>query len=317
MVETGKDLVKAKDLLVQGKLIAIPTETVYGLAGNALDTQVISRIFMVKNRPFFDPMILHTYNIQAIEDCITEWPDLYTMLMEHFMPGPLTLLCRKTVKVPDLLTAGSGKVAIRIPNHPLTLALLENLPFPLAAPSANPFGYISPTRPEHVALQLGNDIPYILDGGPCTVGVESTIIDFQEEQIKVLRKGGVSIEALEALCGSVIVFEQSTSNPSAPGMLHSHYAPGTPLVIAPPHTLLDHNTPDKIGYLAFRKSSSELPLKNQKILSESGNLDEAARNLFSYLRELDEAGLDIICAEWVPEYGLGRAINDKLRRASN
>lgn len=312
----GTDIKKAASLLQEGELVAIPTETVYGLAGNATDSRVVSMIFQVKNRPFFDPMIMHAQSIEAALPYIGDFPDVYKKLADIWMPGPLTLLCKKSPLVPDILTAGSDKVAVRIPNHPLTLQLLKNLPFPLAAPSANPFGYISPTTPGHVADQLGDKIPYILDGGPCAVGVESTILDYRNGSLIVLRKGGVSIEELEVLCGKVEVMDETENNPAAPGMLKSHYSPATPLRITPPYMLLNEYSPERIGYLGFQKRVESVPANNQFILSESGDLREAARNLFTCMRKLDNAGVDVIAVELVPDHGLGKAINDKLRRAS-
>ena len=215
--------------------------------------------------------------------------------------------------VPDLITAGSPKVAIRIPEHPLSLELLSRLEYPLAAPSANPFGYISPTEPAHVEKQLGLQIDYILDGGKCEVGLESTIVEWRDDELWVLRKGAIAIEDLGQ---DVRVAIHSTSNPKAPGMLKSHYAPRIPVMISPGVDDLNDYNLERVGALRFDKVKNTIPLQNQLILSKEGSLDEAARNLFSYLRALDEMDIDLIIVDLVPDEGIGRAINDKLKRAA-
>ncbi len=312
----GKDIKSAIKYLEAGDLVAIPTETVYGLAANALNENAVTKIFKVKNRPTFDPLIVHTDNIEKIQNFVTEISPEATLLAQHFWAGALTLLLPKKTIIPDLVTSGSPLVAIRIPNHPLTLALLKNLAFPLAAPSANPFGYISPTTAQHVAMQLGDKIPYILDGGECALGLESTIVGFENGIPTIYRKGGISVEAIEKIIGKVQVKTFSTSNPQAPGMLKSHYAPGIPLILGEIEKLIPKFENNKIGILSFQKYFSQIP-KNQQInLSPSGNLEEAAKNLFAAMRQLDQMNLDIILTELLPEKELGRAINDRLRRAA-
>lgn len=312
----GKEVEQAIECLKQGKLVAIPTETVYGLAGNALEERVVSDIFEIKNRPSFDPLIVHTHSLAEMERYVLEIPETARQLAAHFMPGPLTLLLKKHPRIPDLVTAGSPWVALRIPAHPMALQVLQALPFPLAAPSANPFGYISPTSAQHVAAQLGEKIPYILDGGTCGVGLESTIISFAEATAKVLRKGGISVEAIEAIIGNVEVQAQSSSNPQAPGMLKSHYAPKIPFYLGNLEALYQQYKGKKVGVLAFQHLLAAAPEAEQLVLSPAGDLAEAARGLFAAMRQLDGLPLDIIIAEPVPEYGLGRAINDRLRRAA-
>lgn len=312
----GADIQKAARLLRSEALVAVPTETVYGLAGNALSEKAVAEIFRVKNRPVFDPLIVHTDHFQKAKQFLKEVPGWAIELAAHFMPGPLTLLLPKNDRIPDLVTAGSELVAIRVPNHPLTLQLLALLEFPLAAPSANPFGYISPTTAQHVADQLGEKIPYILDGGPCRVGVESTIVGFIDEKITVFRKGGVAIEDLEKVVGTVSVQAHSSSNPLAPGMLKSHYAPRTPVVVGNLEKLMKQHAAQSFGVISFSAFFDELPVGRQVVLSPSGDFAEAARNLFSGMRYLDGLGLDVILAELLPEKDLGRAINDRLRRAA-
>lgn len=315
MAITGKDIKQAIEVLKAGDVIGLPTETVYGLAGNAYNTEAITKIFTVKNRPTFDPLIVHTSSIERVHEFVKEIPEQAQLLAKHFMPGPLTLLLPKKEVISDLVTSGLETVAVRIPNHPLALELLQNLDFPLAAPSANPFGYISPTSAQHVDNQLGDKIKYILDGGECKVGIESSIIGFFDGEIVVLRKGGLAIEEIEAIVGKVRIEEHSSSNPKAPGMLKSHYAPRTRLLVIGDWLFVEEDT-RKIGYLGFDKFHLSIPLENQLLLSPTGNLSEAAKNLFAYMRLLDTRGFDKIYTELLPEKGLGRAINDRIKRAT-
>lgn len=312
----GTDITKAVQLLKKGELVAIPTETVYGLAANALDESAVVKIFEVKNRPFFDPLIIHLPRFEEVKRYTRNIPEPAYRLARQFMPGPLTLLLERNERIPDLVTAGSPLVAVRLPRHPLTQALLRQIDFPLAAPSANPFGYISPTTAQHVERQLGASIPYILDGGPCEVGLESTIVGFEGEKVKVYRKGGIAVEDIEKEVGEVLMQTHSTSNPNAPGRLESHYAPRTPIVIGDIPGLADHFSGKKIGLISFQKSYSEVKAAERIVLSRTGDFKEAARRLFSGMRWLDEQQLDLILAEWAPEEHLGRAINDRLSRAA-
>ncbi len=315
MAIIGKDIEKAIEVLKAGEVIGLPTETVYGLAGNAYNSESITKIFTVKNRPTFDPLIVHTSSIERVREFVKEIPEQAQLLAKHFMPGPLTLLLPKKEVISDLVTSGLETVAVRIPSHPLALDLLQKLDFPLAAPSANPFGYISPTSAQHVDNQLGDKIKYILDGGECKVGIESSIIGFFDDEIVVLRKGGLAIEEIEAVVGKVRIEEHSTSNPKAPGMLKSHYAPRTRLLVIN-DSLLFEEYKSKIGYLGFDKFNANIPIENQLLLSPSGDLSESAKNLFAYMRMLDARGFDKIYTELLPEKGLGRAINDRIKRAT-
>ncbi|MBK7871743.1 MAG: threonylcarbamoyl-AMP synthase [Saprospiraceae bacterium] len=312
----GKDIDQAIILLNKGSLVAIPTETVYGLAGNAFDEAAVAEIFAVKNRPSFDPLIVHTSDWERLSQLASNIPDAAHILAEAFMPGPLTLLLPKQNTISDLVTAGSPLVALRIPRHPMTLKLLQQLDFPLAAPSANPFGYISPTTAQHVEQQLGNKIPYILDGGPCEVGLESTIVGFENDKTIIYRKGGISVESIENLIGTVEVKAHSTSHPQAPGMLKSHYAPRVPLILGNIEALLEIHKGKKIGIISFQKTFLTKSPHYPIILSPTGNFTEAARNLFAGMHYLDSLDLDMIIAELLPEENLGRAINDRLRRAA-
>ena len=311
MAETGVDIAKAVELLTHDELVAIPTETVYGLAGNALSRTAVTKIFSVKNRPQFDPLIVHVPNLDKANDYVAEIPEQAKKLADKFWPGPLTLLLKKKSIIPDLVTAGLDTVGIRCPDHSLTRQLLQALPFPLAAPSANPFGYVSPTKPEHVNEQLGTKIPYILDGGPCPIGIESTIVGFEDNVPVVYRMGGLSLEAIEETIGRVKLMTHSTSNPKAPGQLKSHYAPGKKVILGSIEELLSEH-PDA-GVLSFSK---DYHIKNQIILSPSGKPEEAAQHLFESLRAFDKMNVSVILTELVPDQGLGRAINDRLRRAA-
>lgn len=313
----GQDLDTAIRILKEEELVAIPTETVYGLAGNALSTKAVARIFSVKNRPGFDPLIIHIPSLEVLDKWTYRPSAELHLLAERFMPGPLTLLLPRREMIPDLVTSGSSLVAVRIPAHPMSQALLSALDFPLAAPSANPFGYISPTTATHVADQLGDKIPYILDGGPCAVGLESTIIGLEDGIVTVFRKGGLAVESIEALVGPVQVKAHSSSNPQAPGMLKSHYAPRVPLVFGSLEELTARHAGQRLGILAFQEVSEQLAGPDTLVLSPSGNLLEAAQRLFAAMRALDQRDIELIVAEPLPETGLGRAINDRLRRASS
>jgi len=317
MAEIGKDISRAASLLKHGKLVAIPTETVYGLAGNALDGDAVTKIFAVKNRPYFDPLIVHVQSADSIKEYAEKIPDKAIELMKRFWPGPLTVLLPKKNIVPDLVTAGLDRVGLRCPDHPMTLELLRSLSFPLAAPSANPFGYVSPTSPQHVNDQLGNEIEYILDGGECKVGIESTIVGFEDSVPVIYRLGGLRVEDIESVTGHVQVNTTSVSNPQAPGQLQSHYAPRKQVLIGDIHQLISENKSKSVGVLSFKKLSFSTGVKKEIVLSPSGNLNEASQKLFSALRELDKSDVDIILTELVPDIGLGRAINDRLRRAAS
>jgi L-threonylcarbamoyladenylate synthase len=315
MAIIGKDLAYAKELLLRGELVAIPTETVYGLAGNALDSQAVIKIFTVKNRPQFDPLIVHVANPAQAETLVETIPSVAKELMTRYWPGPLTFLLQKKQVIPDLVTAGLDTVGIRCPDHPLTHALLSSLDFPLAAPSANPFGYVSPTTPDHVNAQLGNQVKYILDGGPCRVGLESTIIGFDNEPT-IYRLGGLGVEEIEKVIGPVKIDLNTSSNPKAPGQLRSHYAPRKKLIITNLNPISSSYATASVGVLAFKQYATGVNQNHQVVLSPDGNLEEAAKNLFSALRKLDTLDIELILAEPVPDYGLGKAINDRLRRAA-
>lgn len=317
MAQISQDISKAVALLKQGELVAIPTETVYGLAANALDPEAIAKIFETKNRPAFDPLIVHALNKAQAEELIADWGPHFDKLYQRFSPGPISYVLPKTSKVPDLVTAGHSTVALRFPEHQIARQLLENLEFPLAAPSANLFGKVSPVQAHHVDEQLGNRIKLILDGGKSQVGLESTIIDLSQELPVVLRLGGLSLEEIEDCLGTKVKHtKSSSSNPKAPGMLSAHYSPGIPVLFGN----LNHNLAkvdrSRTGIISFCKKVAGVPETQQRVLSPKCDLKEAASKLFEALRSFNKSEVDVILAAEFPAEGLGRAINDRLKRAS-
>lgn len=313
MAEIGTDLVKAKQLLNEGKLVAIPTETVYGLAGNAFNPDAVASIFSVKNRPSFDPLIVHVASYGQALTLTKNIPEIAESLAAKFWPGPLTLLLERKKSIPDLVTSGLDTVGIRLPNQPLTRKLISTLDFPLVAPSANPFGYISPTTPQHVNDQLGDKIDYIIDGGECNVGIESTIVGFENNEVTIHRLGGIGIDDIEKIAGKVKVQIHSSSNPKSPGMLENHYSPTKPIMLGDIKELIDQCGNKKIGVLSYNNNYNQ---KIERVLAPDNELKTAAKNLFAYLRWLDQQDVDIILTELAPKQGLGLAINDRLKRAS-
>ena len=312
----SKDIQKAVTLLSDEQLVAIPTETVYGLAGNIFSEKAIKSIFSTKKRPFFNPLIVHIPSIASLSDIVTHVPEKAKLLAAAFWPGSLTLVLKKSNKIPDLITAGKDTVAVRVPNHPVTLELLKQLPFPLAAPSANPFGSISPTKPTHVENYFKNDIQMVLDGGSCANGIESTIIGFENDEPIIYRLGALPVEDIEAIIGTVLVKNKKEESPDAPGMLARHYAPQTStLLVADVAAEVKKHSEKKIGVLVFKSSLNDENI-TEIILSREGSLQEAAARLYDAMHELDTKNLDIIIAERFVEFGLGKSINDRLQRAT-
>lgn len=314
---TGTEVERAARLLREGRLVAFATETVYGLGANALDPRAVARVFEVKGRPHFDPLIVHLADASWLARVASEVPDRARELAHRFWPGPLTLVLPKTEAVPDLVTAGLPTVAVRVPDHPLACELLRRAAIPVAAPSANLFGRLSPTSAEHVAEQLADRIDYILDGGRCRVGVESTVLSLAGDTPVLLRPGGLPLEDIEAVIGPV-AHPDPSQHPSAaaqpsPGMLPRHYAPRTPVQIS---RAADFQSADRrVGLLTLApgKFTGFIAVE---ALSPTGDLTEAAANFFAAMRRLDAQALDLILAEPFPELGLGRALNDRLRRAA-
>jgi L-threonylcarbamoyladenylate synthase len=307
---------QAAEILRRGGLVAFPTETVYGLGANALSADACAKVFAVKRRPRFDPLIVHVAGESEL-GAVCDFRDARAQrLADAFWPGPLTLIVPRTPAIPDVVTAGLPTVAVRVPAHPVARALLAEARIPIAAPSANPFGYISPTLASHVERQIGAEIELVLDGGACTVGVESTIVDMTGERPVLLRPGAIEAERIEALVGE-LVRAARTDLPRAPGQLDSHYAPRTRLVLVDGGSN-DAVIPGRTGLLAFGEPEPESRARYAavEVLSPRGDLREAAVNLFACMHRLDDAGLELIHAERVPAEGLGVAILDRLGRAA-
>lgn len=314
-----KDIHQALTALNNNQVIGMPTETVYGLAANAFNEKAVERVFSLKQRPLYNPLIVHIHSSGYLKKIARDIPKAAEKLAERFWPGALTLILKKQNTIPDIVTSGKDTLAVRVPNHPLCLKLLKELDFPLAAPSANPFGSISPTSAEHVEEYFGDSIPLVLDGGPCIKGIESTIVGFDGEQAVIYRLGSISKEAIEKVLGPVKLSNQLSENqsPNAPGMLAKHYAPRTPTLLCSSILEAKAKYKDrKLGFLLFQQNIEGEDESRQEILSKSGNLEEAARNLYAAMHRLDKLGLSLILAEQLPSEGLGEAINDKLRRAS-
>lgn len=319
---------QAAEIIRSGGVVAFPTETVYGLGADAFNPQSVVLIYEIKNRPRFDPIIVHIADLADIEKLCVNIDTRAKKLIKRFFPGPLTLVLLKSNLVPDIVTAGLPTVAVRMPAHPIALELIKEAGTPIAAPSANLFGRLSPTTAEHVYNQLGDKIELILDGGPCPVGIESTVLSLATEEPVLLRPGGIPIEEIETELNLPVKIETANpadSKPKSPGQLSHHYMPKTPILL-----LKDSNDKSleiekmknkKCGLLAFRKPDNIAELEEYyqaiEILSPDGNLKEAAVNFFACLHRLDSARLDIIYAEPVPEIGLGRAIMDRLRKAAS
>lgn len=311
----GTDVSKAADLLTKGELVAIPTETVYGLAANALDTESVAKIYAAKQRPSFNPLILHIANTTEVAKYVTHFPVLAQILAEAFWPGSLSILLPKNDKVPDLVTAGLPNVVLRVPNHPLTLQLLNKLPFPLAAPSANISNTVSPTTAARVLQSLGDKINYILDGGNCKIGVESTIVSVEDNKVTILRQGGISKEQMEEVLGEEVHLK-ADETVTAPGQLKKHYATHKPLFLVDDmaDALKRHQT-ECVSVLLFEgieTTDNYIPY----LLSNDYNLSEIANNLFEMMHQADEDESEFILVARCSDHGIGRAINDRLTRAS-
>lgn len=314
------DLREAAVILRNGGTVAFPTETVYGLGASALDPHAVARIFEIKQRPRFDPLIVHVSSVAQGRQVARAWPDAARALTRRFWPGPLTLVLPKAEAVPDIVTAGLSTVALRMPAHPLALALIAEAGVPIAAPSANRFGSLSPTTSEHVRMQLGEAVDLVLDGGPCRVGIESTVVALSGGPL-LLRAGGTPVEEIEDVIGPVQRPGTDPERPASPGQSARHYASRTPLILCEDwlerEELRDRGDSTRSGLLTLRPPRTEGPFEAVEVLSASGDLPEAAANLFAALYRLDALGLDRIVAVKVPDVGLGLAINDRLRRAAH
>ncbi|MBL8073074.1 MAG: threonylcarbamoyl-AMP synthase [Nitrospira sp.] len=301
-----------------GGLVAFPTETVYGLGCDALNPDAASKVFEAKQRPQFDPLIVHIADPIQLDKVVRALTATARQLIDQFWPGPLTLVLPKQSTIPDLVTAGLDTVAVRMPSHPVAQALIREAGTPIAAPSANLFGYVSPTTAQHVADGLGGRIDLILDGGPCTVGVESTIVSLIGSQAELLRPGSITREQLTAVIGPLSRSSSVVEQPTAPGQLARHYATQTPVTILASGTARPiPQTNERVGLLVFSQASAtDERFTAIEVLTATGDLREAARHLFAALRRLDAQGLDRIFVEPCQEKGLGMAIMDRLRRCA-
>ncbi len=318
-------IAEAAARLDAGEAVAFPTETVYGLGANALDPVAVARVFEIKERPAFDPLIVHVAKPGALAELVVDEDAAdprVAALQAAYWPGPLTLVLRKRPVVPGIVTAGLDTVAVRMPDHPVALALISAARVPIAAPSANRFGRVSPTRAEHVARQLGGRVGLILDGGSCRVGVESTVLLLAEGRAVLLRPGGLALEAIEAVIGPVEVPPDDAARLLSPGRAGAHYAPHTPVALASAHEPVRAARGERLGLLAAddrgRATAVRLggPFAAVEVLAPNGDPIVAAATLFDALHRLDDAGVDRIVAQPVAETGLGRAVMDRLRRAA-
>ena len=312
---TSQNIAKGASVIKGGGLVAFPTETVYGLGADGLNPIAVAKIFEAKRRPAFNPLILHVSGIEQLYQICVLNNKKIKKLIQNYWPGPLTLVLPKKEIVPEIVTSGHPTVAVRMPDHKVALELITSAETPIAAPSANTFGFLSPTSAEHVVKQLGDRVDVILDGGKCRVGVESTIVQAVGDEIFLLRPGGLPTEEIEKLTGKIKLKKHDFLNPNSPGQLPYHYAPKIPMKFIN-RGLLKKLEDKKVGALLFKENIYGYKFYREKILSPAGDIREAAANLFSYLHELESEDLDLIIVEAIEEEGLGRAIMDRLKKAS-
>ena len=321
------DIQHAAHLLSQGKLVAFPTETVYGLGADARNEQAIAKIYTAKGRPSNNPLIVHVATIDELRrysDIASSWNpaivDEWVTKLTPLWPGPLSVILPRGKEIASNVCAGGPTVALRIPRHPLALELLEAFKGPIAAPSANPSMYVSPTTAQHVRDSLGDKVDFILDGGPCEVGLESTVLSLLTSTPRVLRPGAITIDTLRHTLGCPVEGplssgETLSSELLSPGLLEKHYSPRTKVRLRT-SLIKGEVLPEKTGALIFSDWKPEFTPSVSKVLSNCGDLEEVAARLFGSLRELDEAGLDLIVVDTCEPLGLGEAIMDRLIRAS-
>ena len=306
---------EAARLLKAGEVVAIPTETVYGLAGNAFEPKALAKIFAAKERPTFDPLIVHIADIAQLTDIAKDIPDSAYKLAEAYWPGPMTIILPKKDCIPDLCTSALPSVAVRFPSHPIAQAIIKESGLPLAAPSANLFKHVSPTTAEHVAAQLADRIAGIVDGGPCSVGVESSIISLTGEKPTVLRPGAITPEMFAKVLGDVAI-KESTSKPGqpmlAPGQCDTHYRPQVPLYYG--EIPVGYTLPEHTVRIAFGTQAGPIPATVN--LSATGDMVEATSKLYAFMHDLDKTEYDLILVDPIPNTGVGMALNDRLKRAS-
>jgi L-threonylcarbamoyladenylate synthase len=318
---TDQNIERAVQCLSEGGLVGLPTETVYGLAADATNGKAVARIFEAKGRPSFNPLIVHVYDLAAAQT-ICEFGEKALPVASKFWPGPLTLILKRKSDtiVSELCSAGLETIAIRVPAHPVAQRVLKSCGFPLAAPSANKSGHLSPTTAEHVFNSLGAEVDFIIAAGTCEVGLESTVLDLSEGETRILRPGAVLAEDIERVLEKKVPYDLGHKDaPSSPGQLLRHYAPGIPLRmnavdLEPGEALLAFGS-DKFMGIRGGGAAKDLPDSAKRNLSESSDLYEAASNLFKMLHELDCREHKVIAVMSIPSQGLGIAINDRLKRA--
>lgn len=312
-----KEIELAAEHLLNDDLVVIPTETVYGLAANFNSEKAINKLFELKQRPKSNPLIVHVSNRNQVNNLVIFFPEKAQLLAKKFWPGPLTLVLEKNKNVLDIVTANQETVAVRMPNHPLTLSLIEKTGIPIVAPSANPFTKISPTKVKHVIDDYPSNCPLILDGGDCTHGMESTILGFENEEVILYRLGALSISKIEAVVGKISLKDKHNKKVLTPGMHKKHYSPKTPLLVTNhiEKELFRHGN-KQIGLLTFKLTAQMSKVKKHIVLSEDGSYELAMKNFYNALHELDKCELDIIVAEQFPDENLGKVINDRLDRAA-
>lgn len=318
-MERGTDLARAAAVLEGGGLIAFPTETVYGLGADAARDSAVAKIFAAKGRPRAHPLIVHVADADQLDGWAREIPDVARQLAAAAWPGPLTMILRRGPRVADATTGGADTVGLRVPAHPMALALLRQFGGGVAAPSANRFGRVSPTTAEHVVADLGDAVDYVLDGGPCAVGVESTIVDLSRGRPVLLRPGGLARAAIEAITGPLASADREA--PAAPGTLASHYAPRAALIAVEiddvPAAIASAPRGAKVGVLAPSSAFARWPAMRATAFALPDDVDGMARGLYAALRALDDADMEFVVAALPPAAGLGEAVGDRLRRAAS
>ncbi|MGW1988385.1 L-threonylcarbamoyladenylate synthase [Streptomyces collinus] len=319
MTARTRDIEKAAEVLRAGGLVALPTETVYGLGANAEDPAAVARIFEVKGRPPSHPLIVHIGGAEQLDDWVQDVPGTARVLAEHFWPGPLTLVLRRNPRVPLEATGGLETVAVRVPDHPVALALLSAVGGGVTAPSANRFGSVSPTTADHVRAELGDAVDFVLDGGPCDVGVESTIVDVSGNAPSILRPGGVTREDLEAVLGCPLAVP-SASRVRVPGQHPSHYAPRARVVLVEPEKVVaEAESAQELGHrvgVLLPSAFARTPVRAHAVVAVPDSLAAYARGLYGFLREFDRQKCDLIVASLPVKEELGLAIANRLRRAA-
>lgn len=312
------DIQKAALLLKEGKLVAIPTETVYGLAANMWNEEAIQKVFTTKNRPLTNPLIVHIGSISQLETLVEQVPNEIYALIKHFWPGPLTVLLPKKDSISNTITAGSSLVAVRMPNHPVALKLLQETGFPLVAPSANPANKVSPTSAKHVEKYFKTSIDMILDGGNCEKGIESTIVSWNGEKIVIHREGSLSREAIHEALGSACTISKNTDTITAPGQFSKHYAPSKPLFLC--GKIENHaevfDQYNSVGIITYNHIPKLFKGSFVRVLAPNDSLQVAMKNLYQTLHEMEDLPIDCILCEWMPNEKEGKGINDRLRRAA-